>query len=144
MATLTKSITINAPVEKVFDFARDIGKVWACFPEVAVREVELKPEGVGSSARWFTHTLGIHNEGNIEVTGVVPNQSIVAKSSVGPVFTFTFNPDDGGTRLTVDAEWHLPVPVIGAPVEALIIKRSEKDGAALLANIKAQVEGIPA
>jgi uncharacterized protein YndB with AHSA1/START domain len=144
MAKLTKSITINAPVEKVFDFARDVGRLWACFPEVAVRDVELKPDGVGSSARWFAHTLGIHNEGTIEFAGVVPNQRIVAKSSVGPVFTFLFEADDGGTKLTVDAEWHLPVPLVGPPVEALIMKRSEKDGEAMLAGIKAQVEGTAA
>ena len=144
MAKLTKSITINAPVEKVFEFASDVGKLWACFPEVAVRDVQLKPDGVGSSARWFTHTLGIHNEGTIEFTGVVPNQRIVAKSSAGPVFDFTFEADNGGTKLTVDAEWHLPVPLVGPPIEALIMKRSEKDGEAMLAGIKAQVEGTAA
>ncbi|WP_160664131.1 SRPBCC family protein [Pseudarthrobacter sp. ATCC 49987] len=144
MAKLTKSITVNAPVEKVFEFARDVGRLWACFPEVAVRDVELKPDGVGSSARWFTHTLGIHNEGTIEFTGVVPNQRILAKSSAGPTFTFTFEADGGGTKLTVDAEWHLPVPLVGPPVEALIMKRSEKDGEAMLAGIKAQVEGTAA
>lgn len=141
MAKLTKSTTINAPVEKVFDFASDVGKLWACFPDVAVRDVQLKAAGVGSSARWFTHTLGIHSEGVIEFTGVVPNQRIEAKSSAGPIFVFAFDADDGATKLTLDAEWHLPVPVVGPPVEALIMKRSEKDGVAMLANIKAQVEG---
>ena len=141
MATLTRSVTINAPVTKVFDFARDVGKLWACFEDCAVRDVELKPEGVGSSARWFSHLLGIHMEGVIEYTEVVPNQRIVGKSSAGPIFTLTFEPEDGGTKLTVDAEWHLPVPIVGVPVEALMMKLSEKDGEAMLANIKAEVEG---
>jgi uncharacterized protein YndB with AHSA1/START domain len=140
MATLTRSITINAPVKKVFDFAKDVGKLWACFEDCAVRDVELKPEGVGSSARWFSHMLGIHMEGVIEYTEVVPNQRIVGKSSTGPIWKFTFEPEDGGTKLTVDCEWHLAVPVVGVPVEALIMKLSENQIETTTANIKAQVE----
>jgi len=69
MAKLSRSIEIEAPVEKVFDFATDVGKFWTSWPEeVAVRDVELKPDGVGSSARLFTHFLAIHMEGTIEYT----------------------------------------------------------------------------
>jgi len=80
-------------------------------------------------------------EGVIEYTEVVPNQRIVGKSSAGPIWTFTFEPEDGATKLTVDCEWHLAVPVVGAPVEALIMKLSESQIEATMANIKAQVEG---
>lgn len=89
----------------------------------------------------MVHAYAGHNEGTIKFTGAVPNQRIVAKSSAGPVFDFTFEADNGGTKLTVDAEWHLPVPLVGPPIEALIMKRSEKDGEAMLAGIKARVEG---
>lgn len=77
------------------------------------------------------------------IQGRLPNH-IVSKSSAGPVFTFTLAAVDGGTQLTMDAGWHLPVPVVGAPVEALIMKRSEKHGVEMLANIKAEVEGTAA
>jgi len=124
----------------VFDFARDVGRLWACFEDCAVRDVQLTPDGVGSSARRFSHLLGIHMERVIEYTEVVPSRRIVGKSSAGPIFTITFEPADGSTTLTVNGEWHLAVPVVGAPVEDLIMKRSVKDVEAMLASIKAQVE----
>lgn len=73
MSKLTKSVTINAPVDKVFDFALDVGELWTSYPDVAVREVQLKPGGVGTSARLYSHGLGLHMEGAIEYTEVVPN-----------------------------------------------------------------------
>ena len=42
MATLTRSITIDAPVETVFDYALDISQLWRS-KDVALTEIELKP-----------------------------------------------------------------------------------------------------
>lgn len=35
-----------------------------------------------------------------------------------PTWTFSFEPLDGGTRLTMRAEWHVNVPVVGRAIEA--------------------------
>ncbi|MDN4643701.1 SRPBCC family protein [Arthrobacter sp. PsM3] len=143
MAKLTKSITINAPVEKVFDFARDVGRLWACFPEVAVRDVEVKPDGVGSSPMVHAHA-GDPQRRNHRIRRGRPQPAHRREVLGRPVSTNMFEAEAGGTKLTVDAEWHLPVPPAGPPVEALIMKRSEKDGEAMLAGIKVQVEGTAA
>ena len=56
MTTLTRSITIDAPVDAVFEYALDVGRLWTV-KDVALTEVDIKPEGVGTSARMFTHLL---------------------------------------------------------------------------------------
>ena len=144
MAKLTRSIEIEAPVEKVFDDATDVGKLWTSWPEqVAVRDVELKPDGVGSSARLFSHFLAIHLEGTVEYTEVVPNERIVAKVHfVGesPTWVFAFESIDGGTKLTAEGEWHAKVPFVGNRLEGMMVKGHERGLESLLATVKSRVE----
>ena len=144
MAKLTKSIEIDAPVEKVFDFALDVGKFWTSWPDqIAVRDVELKPDGVGSSARLFSHFFAIHLEGTIEYTEVVPNERIAAKVHFfgeKPTWVFMFEPTDGGTKMTAEGEWHVKVPAVGERLEGMMVKGHEEGLESLLAAVKSKVE----
>lgn len=143
MPEVTRTITINAPVEKAFDFAKDIGHLWSSWPGVEVRDVMVTPDGVGSSAHWSTGMMGIHVlGGRIEYTDVVPHRRIIARSSTGPLFTFTFEPADVGTVLTAACAWHTDVPVIGGPIDDFLEKWTEKDLEGWLGSVKARVEGV--
>lgn len=62
---MTRSITIDAPVDAVFDYALDVGRLWKV-KDVALTDVDIKPGGVGTSARMFTHLSALHLEGGIE------------------------------------------------------------------------------
>ena len=143
MAELTRSVTINAPIEKVFDLATDVGKFWVCAPDVAVRDVELTPDGVGSSARLWSHFLGFHMEGSIEYTEVVRPERIVARVSFGvekPLWVFTFEPVDASTTMTGQGEWHVNAPAVGRPLEDWMANSHGKFLETLLGNFKSQVE----
>jgi uncharacterized protein YndB with AHSA1/START domain len=143
MATLTKSVVIDAPVAKVFDYALDIRNLWAV-PEVALANVELKPEGTGSSARLYSHFLGFHLEGDLVYTEVVRPERIVAKVSFfaeHPTWTFTFEPGDDGAKLTVTGEWHVGVPAVGKPLEGMMVREHRGMVDTMLANVQAGVEG---
>lgn len=144
MAKLTRSIEIEAPVKKVFEYALDVGRLWTSWPEqVAARDVELKPEGVGSSARLFGHFMGIHMEGTVEYTEVVRNERIVAKihwPGESPMWTFSFEKAEGGTKLTAEGEWESKVPVVGDRIEGMMVKGHEKPIEGLLATVKSRVE----
>jgi uncharacterized protein YndB with AHSA1/START domain len=142
MATLTRSITVNAPVHAVFDYALDVGRLWN-WKDVALTEIDIKPEGVGTSARMFSHVLGFHVEGGIEYTEVVPDERIVAQVhffAEKPTWTFTFAPVDGGTLLTVEGEWNVKLPLVGRPIEGMMVKEHEPFVESMLATIKTRVE----
>lgn len=142
MARFESSVTIDAPVEEVFEFAKDIGKLWTCWPGVAVRDVVLTPDGVGSHAHWFERLLFLHREGRVEFTEVVPHQRIVATSSTTSVFTFTFTPrEDGRTDLSYIEEWSWDVPVVGRPAEQMAVRMGAGFVRQWQANLKAAVEG---
>ncbi|MBT1002881.1 SRPBCC family protein [Paenarthrobacter sp. DKR-5] len=142
MATLTRSITIDAPVDTVFDVALDISQLWK-MKDVEVTDVDIKSEGVGTSARLNTHLLGFRLAGGVEYTEVVPGQRIVAQVhffAEKPTWRFTFEPADGGTQVTVEAEWDVDVPVVGKPIERMMVKEHEPYVEAMLAELKTQVE----
>lgn len=142
MATLTRSITINAPVDQAFDAALDITKLWRA-KDVALTEVDIKPEGVGTSARMYSHFLGFHLEGGLEYTEVVPTERIVAKVHFfmeSPTWTFTFEPADGATKVTAVGEWNVKLPVAGRPIEGMMVREHEPFLDEVLANFKALVE----
>lgn len=147
MATLTRSITIDAPVDTVFDYALDIRNLWV-IPDVGIADVDQKPEGVGSTARIFAHFLGLHFEMKLEIVEVVRPDKIVLKVTSNtpdrPLWTLTFEPVEDGTKLTMLGEWHINVPGVGGPLEDMQVRnhRAVVDG--ILANLKEKVEALVA
>jgi uncharacterized protein YndB with AHSA1/START domain len=143
MATLTRSITVDAPVDKVFAFALDLGRFWA-WKDVTLEDIDVKPGGIGTSAHMLTHLVGFPLRGRVEYTEVVPGERIVAQVHFfleKPTWTFTFEPADAGTTVTAEGEWIVKLPVVGKPVEGRMVKEHEPYVEALLANLKAEVEG---
>lgn len=121
MSVMTRSIIINAPVGEVFDFAKDPSRFVAAIPDFTTQPAVLTSDGVGSVTHATVHELGMHVDGTVEYTEVVPEERIAAKVSFPgehPTWAFTFEPLDGGTRLTMRAEWHVNVPVVGRGIEA--------------------------
>jgi uncharacterized protein YndB with AHSA1/START domain len=147
MATLTRSITIHAPVATVFDIALDISKLWKA-EDVALTDVDIKPDGVGTSARVFSHVLGFHIEGGLEYTEVVPQERILVQVhffAEKPTWTFTFQPADDGTTVTGVGEWTVNLPLVGRPIESMMVKEHEPFLEGMLEHLKSQAEAkVPA
>lgn len=142
MAKLEKSITINAPVEKVFGFidgAANLPEIWPSLIEVM--DVKRLPKG-GHSDRFVYKMAGIRLEGTSEDIEFVPNERIVTKTTGGAdsIQTWLFEPEAGGTKVTFRAEYTVPIPVLGKLAEAVIVKMNEREGDLLLANLKARME----
>ena len=142
MATLTRSSTVDAPVEEVFAYALDIGKFWV-WDGVALTAVDVKPGGTGTTARMYTHYLGFHMEGTVEYTEVQPDRSITAQVRFfgeNPTWRFSFVPEDGSTTVIATGEWHVGVPVVGDALEGMMVKEHEAGLEAMLGHLKQQVE----
>jgi len=143
MARFEDTVTIHAPATQVYEFVKDIGKLWVSWPDLAVRDVVLTPEVVGSRAEWFIRMFFLHYAGHVEIIDAVPDERIVVKSSAGPVFTLTLIPrDDGGTDLSTAVEWSSGVPIVGGPIDDLMARISGGDFLAFKENIRAAVEGV--
>ena len=142
MAKITRSISINAPVEKVYAFMSDPSNLPEIWPSmIEVKDVQPAPAG-GYNFGWVYKMAGTRFKGASEVTEFIANQRTVNKSTKGIQSTFVwgYEGEDGGTKLTMEIEYVVPVPLLGKLAEAFIVKQNEHEAEVLLANLKARME----
>jgi uncharacterized membrane protein len=142
MAKMTKTVAIKAPVEKVFSYWQkptNLPEIWPSIVEV--KNVKPLPNG-GSSFQYVYKMAGMRLEGTSEDTEYVANKRTVNKSKGGvqATQTFTYEPEAGGTKLTWEIEYTVPVPLLGKLAEAVIAKMNEREAELVLANLKARME----
>ncbi len=142
MAKLTRTIAINAPVEKVFAYMSEpinLPEIWPSMVEV--KDVQPSPAG-GYNFGWVYKMAGMRFEGASETTESITNQRVITKSTKGieSTFMWTYALEDGGTKLTLEAEYVVPIPLLGKLAEAFIVKQNEHEADAMLANLKARME----
>lgn len=146
MTTTThrRSVHIDAPVEKVFDYVKDPQHFWDAFPESArghdtMHDISLTPGGVGSTYRWKGSMFVFHMEGLVTREEYLTNERIVDRSSTGPVWTFSFEPDPIGTTLSLTFEYSSKVPLIDKVVDR-VSWHGDRDLDTMLANLKKTIE----
>ncbi|HEU4512652.1 MAG TPA: SRPBCC family protein [Nocardioidaceae bacterium] len=147
MTTTThkRSVHIDAPVEKVFDYVKDPRHFWDAFPQSArghdtMTDVSLTPDaGVGSTYRWKGSMFIFHIEGVSTREEYIPNERFVDRSSTGPVWTFTFEPDPTGTTLSLAFEYSTKVPLMDKVVDR-VAWNGDEDLDKMLANLKRATE----
>lgn len=135
------SIHIEAPVAKVFDLFKD-PNTWRDFAPAGIEfaEVTLTQDGVGTHYTWTARIAGFPMEGFNVFTEFVPNERITdrSSSSLEGTWTYLFEPDGSGTRLTVENRvgrvWRI------APVERLLDRLTAKTHEPRLARLKAMLE----
>jgi uncharacterized membrane protein len=142
MAKMEKSILVHAPVDKVWSYMDEPTNLPAIWPSlVEARDVQRLPNG-GKQWRWAFKMAGFRYEGDSEDVEWVANQRVVSKTKGGidSTFIWTYEPEADGTRVTVEIEYIIPVPVLGRLAESIIVKINENETEVLLANLKAVME----
>ena len=106
MGTMKKSITINAPVEKVFEYAENPENYPEIWPSlVEVKNIKELPNG-GHSFDWVYKMAGMRLNGSSENIEYVPNERTAARTSGGieSTVTWEYQPVDDGTKFTATTE----------------------------------------
>ena len=105
MAKMESTVTIARPVEEVFRFflALDENAPKVDPSAGSVLKSPDRPAGPGTTFRFRQQTLGKVRETTTRFTGVEPNKKIEFEAVIGPMrpkASLTFEPADGGTRVT--------------------------------------------
>ncbi len=142
MTKVEKTIRINAPVEKIFNYISDPTNLPEFWPSlVETSNVKTLPNG-GHSNRWVYKMAGMRFEGTSEDVECVQNQRLVSKTKGGveSTQTWAFHPETGGTKVTFTVEYTVPIPVLGKLTEAVIVRMNDHEGDIVVANLKARME----
>jgi len=145
MVKITRRVTVNAPVEEVFAYLTDPSNLLEIWPSLLeVTDVQQLSEVIGSSYRWVYKMAGMRFRGKSEVVEYVANEAVTVKDSgegkLEAVRRSTFEPANGGTKLTWETEYRIPIPLLGRLAEAVIVKLTENEADAWNSNLKAGLE----
>jgi uncharacterized protein YndB with AHSA1/START domain len=105
MDTLTTTITINCPVDEIFNWLTDFANHKQWQPNLVEAEVTSPgPLGVGATYRYVSEVMGRRFPSTGEVTAYEPNRVWGQKSHDGPApveTIYQFEPGESSTKLTV-------------------------------------------
>jgi len=141
MAKVEQSITIKAPVEKVFSYLCDPMNQLEWLPSMTdVRDIT--GEGVGQKFGWTYKMMGVSFKGETEVVESVGSERRVIKSTGGiqSTWTWTTKSENGNTLVNLTVEYTIPVPVLGKVAERMVLRQNEREAALAMTNIKERLE----
>jgi uncharacterized membrane protein len=128
MTTVSASISINQPVDKVFDYMVDVEnhKAW----QAGILNASVTPPGpigVGSTYHYTTEVMGRQMETHLEVTACEKNQKWSVKTTGVPLsveMDYLFEAVDNNTKLTISMELAGGYP---AAAEAMVKQQTQKN-----------------
>lgn len=141
MASLSKSVVIQAPVEHLFEYVTAPEQLPEWLPSmVEVRKVQ--GAGEGQQYEWTYKMIGILLKGQTTVVEYVPNKCAVHQSigTIKSSWTIGVEPHPEGSRLTIFVEYEVPVPVLGRFAERIALSRNARDFALAFDNVREMLE----
>ena len=142
MSKVVRNTTIHAPAEKVFHYLEDkthFPEFWPSMIEVS--DIRDLPSG-GKHFHWVYKMAGIRFEGDTDEKECIPNKKLVGYNEKGieSKVSWLLNEQGDETELTFEAEYKVPVPLVGKIAENVLARINDNEAVALLANIKATLE----
>jgi hypothetical protein len=97
-------------------------------PGMTTEAVYETPAVVGNSYEWTFKMLGIPRKGVTVITEYVPGERVASRSfgAWEGTSTWTVEPEDGGSKATVQVEFRLPVPLIDRFFDPILKREWEK------------------
>ncbi len=140
MAKFHKEVTIEAPVEKIFEYLdspTNLPEVWPSFYQV--KDVEDLPEG-GHRFTYTYNLAGRPSSGFMETSKHVTNERIVetATGDIESTYAFMFESRNGTTKVLFDADFE--TPTFDKKFEPFIARWNEYEADAFMHNLKARFE----
>lgn len=142
MARIKKSVTVNASVDRVFEYTTDANKLLEIWPSlVEVSNVERKPDG-SHSFDWVYKMAGIRFKGHAETTEAQLNRRVVTKNEKGipSTFRWDYTAEDGKTKVDLDVEYTLPNKLLDKLAAPFIEKVNDREAETILRNLKERME----
>lgn len=145
MASVSKTVVINAPPDAVFSFVAD-------FPERAtsfipglnrIDHVSTQKAGPGQTWQYEFNWFGLVIAGQTECSKLERPRLYEFKTVTGnrSTWQYRFESDGGGTRVTLDVEYDVPESQLARfATQGMLQSMNEQRATETLANLKGLVE----
>jgi carbon monoxide dehydrogenase subunit G len=129
MSEIHKSATVEASVERVFDFVDEPQNLSTYVPNVdRVEDVHRTEQRIGDSFRVVYKVLGITFDEKFTVAEYErPQQTVLTfEGGMKGRFAWTFEAEGPHTRVDVDVEYELAGGPLGKAVDLLLLERTNE------------------
>jgi uncharacterized membrane protein len=141
MPRVRSGITINAPVEKVFEYISNPENIMEWWSNVtSVRDIAGKGEQQTWTFNYKVMGLGFTAKAKVIRSRLNYERRVESEGGMDANWYWEFRPADGGTQLRWVIDYELPLPVLGKIGELIITHRMERITRFSLANIKERME----
>jgi ligand-binding SRPBCC domain-containing protein len=130
MAHIHLETRINAPIERVFDLARDIDLHLRSMAHTGERAVGGRTSGrieLGELVTWRARHLGMDRQLTSRITALEPSSRFVDEQEAGPFESFRHEHrfrDESGSTIMVDDWSHVPpYGFLGEIADKLVLER---------------------
>ena len=141
MFTPIKSVIINTPLDKVFNYICNPKNMLEWHPNITkIQNVVSKGENFRWD--WGYKMMGVPFTGNARIITKIDYNDLRIENTGGinSNWTFSFTPQAGGTRLDFEVGYTMPTEVLDRVNELLALKRNDRMTEMALANIKGVME----
>ncbi|MBM4159704.1 MAG: SRPBCC family protein [Ignavibacteria bacterium] len=125
MTHIKHSITIEAPVDQVFNYAADYRKWSEWFEGVSDFKLTTQiTQGNGARYAYKARVMGLSAPVETEIHDFVQNRGWTGISTKGLAHRtrWSFEPSGNGTKFTYAMEYQLPVPLLGSLLDSLFAR----------------------
>ena len=140
MAHISKSIKINAPLSKVFDYVTT-PENWTTYVTslVDVRNVSDKTPKSGTTFEWTYRMMGMNFDGKGSIVEFEQNRrfAMEMEGSFPIRETFAFEEDAGATTIMFEIKYDVPGKVLSVISNSSVVeKMNAKEAAAVVERLK--------
>lgn len=147
MATIHKSIDIEAPAERVFAILTDFKRLTEYAPGViSVEDIRQTQQHLGDSFHATYAVLGLHFPVTFTVMEYEQPTRLTTRFEGGMkgAWTRLLEPRGKSTHLTTAMEYEMAGGILGKAMNAVLVERmNEKNAERLLENLKLISEATP-
>jgi len=148
VAKIHRDVVVNADPERCFDFIADPSLAPLFISSLySITPIEVEPRGAGNRWGFEYDMFGVPVRGESECTEFArPSKyvwrSIPGSSTIDTTFSYSFEPEGGGTRVSLDVDYQVPEKVLGGKIaDKLVVERmNEHEADAAISNLKVVLE----
>ena len=148
MTKIHRDAVVEVDPERCFDFIADPSLAPLFISSLySITPINVEPRGRGNRWGFEYDMFGVPLRGESECIEFERPSRYVwrsdpASSTIQTTFSYTFQPEDGGTRVALDVEYEIPPAVLGGKIaDKLVVERmNEHEADAAINNLKVVLE----